>query len=68
VRDLVREVLLLADRVVPVPALAGLRLVVLRLVVVERFDAPGVLVAITRSYSRLALFQNRSNMCLYTTG
>jgi hypothetical protein len=67
VREAVREVLLLVGRVARAPALAGLRLVVLRLVV-ERFDAPGVLVAITRSYSQLALSQNRSNMCLYTTG
>jgi hypothetical protein len=68
VREAVREVLLLVGRLARVPAAAGLRLVVLRLVVVERFDAPGVLVAITRSYSQLALSQNRSNMCLYTTG
>jgi hypothetical protein len=57
VRDLVREVLLLDERLVRAPALAGFRAVVLRLVVVERLGAPGVLVAITRSYSRLALSQ-----------
>jgi hypothetical protein len=45
VRDAVRDVLLVL-RVVRVPALAGLRLVVVRFVVVERFCAPGLLVAI----------------------
>ena len=53
VRDAVREVLLVV-RLVRVPALAGVRLVV-RLVVLAGFRAPGVVVDISRTPSQLIL-------------
>jgi hypothetical protein len=53
VRDAVREVLLVV-RLVRVPALAGVRLV-LRLVVLAGFRAPGVVVDISSTPSQLIL-------------
>ena len=73
-REALREVLLAlrpvrvpAVRLVRLAAVAGLRRVVLRLVVVARCCVPGVLVAMG---SLLLPIRShlRSNMCLYTTG